>query len=572
MKWTEAFIPTLRQEPADTESISHTLMLRAGLIRRLMSGVYCYLPLGTAALNKVINIVREEMNKTGAIEVYLSVLQPEELWIQSERLEAFGQILCKFRDRTGRLNILGPTHEEVIVNLVKNDLYSYRQLPLTLYQIQVKIRDEPRPRFGVIRSREFIMKDAYSFETDWEGLEKTYRSQYDAYCRIFTRCGLKFYAVEADPGLMGGDVSHEFIVPSPFGEDKMVICSECGYAANLVMAQCSLPKIDASVETQEFLPPEEVDTPNCITVEDVARYLSIKPEKILKSMIYLTPEGPVGILIRGDYEINETKLARVLGTLNFQLASPEKVEEITKAPVGSCGPVGLRIKLIADLSVQTMVNFVAGANKPDKHIMNINTGRDFTPSQFADVRVIGKDDPCPQCSAGIEILNGIEVGHIFKLGTRYSDKMQLTYVDNKGVERPIIMGCYGIGINRIIAAAIESNHDENGIVWPKEIAPYQVHLISININDHKIREVSSKIYQILKDGGLEVLWDDRDTTPGVKFVDADLIGIPIRVVVGTKTLQNNTVDVKMRPRKEEQEIPVENILEGVKKILKSYVP
>ncbi|OHB70384.1 MAG: proline--tRNA ligase [Planctomycetes bacterium RBG_16_43_13] len=563
MRWTRTFIPTLRDDPAEAETISQRLMMRAGLIRKLTSGVYSYLPLGFTVLNKVINVVREEMNRAGAQEILMPVLQPSELWQETGRLDAFGDLMCKFKDRFGRVNILGPTHEEVVTNIVRNEINSYRQLPFTLYQIQVKFRDEIRPRFGVIRSREFLMKDAYSFDVDAAGMGKSYDAMYDAYCRIFSRCGLKYTAVEADTGLIGGDVSHEFMVPSPSGEDQMVKCEKCGYAANKEKAEC----VVVEQRTDErHLPIKDVATPNCITVDDVAKCLKVKPSLILKTLIYKADKEYLAVLVRGDIEVNINKLVRATGLPHLELADGKDVEKVTGAPFGSCGPVGLKVKNIADNSVKDMVNFIVGANKRDYHTINVNLGRDFDADIFADIRYAVAGDPCPKCGSPIEFSNGIEVGHVFKLGTKYSEKMKALYQDESGATHPMQMGCYGIGVNRIIAAAIENSNDENGIIWPPEIAPYKAVIVSINPKDKKVADTSENIHNILVDAGIETLWDDRDLTAGVKFKDADLVGIPIRLTIGAKTLENGTVDIKLRNRKEQKSVKISSILEEVEKI------
>lgn len=567
MRWSRTLIPTLREDPADAKTASHKLMIRAGLIRKLTAGVYTYLPLGLIALNKSANIVRQEMNRAGAQEILMPVLQPAELWQETGRLDAFSDLLCKFKDRNGNINVLGPTHEEVVTDIVRNHITSYQQLPITLYQIQTKFRDEIRPRFGVIRSREFTMKDAYSFDTTLEGLDKSYKAMYDAYCRIFSRAGLNYAPVEADTGLIGGDVSHEFMIPCPSGEDVLVKCKKCGYSANKDKAECSA----ASGERQAEKKLEEVKTPGCATIEEVSKFLKVEPKDLVKTLIYKAPgKDCIAVLVRGDHEVNPAKLARVTGIADLELAGPEIIKSATGGPLGFSGPVGLKIKKFADYGIKNMANFVTGANKLDTHLLNVNIGRDFGTDTFADVRMISPDDPCPKCGAALEFSNCIEVGHVFKLGTKYSEKMKAYFQDENGASHAMIMGCYGIGVNRIMAAALESHHDESGIVWPKELAPYHVLLVSVNPKDARISQISENVYNVLKDAGLEILWDDRDVTAGIKFKDADLIGIPIRITVGSKTLQNNTVDIKRRNSKEQVVVNIDKVTEAVKDELKKY--
>ncbi|HLD36852.1 MAG TPA: proline--tRNA ligase, partial [Planctomycetota bacterium] len=456
MKWTNSLIPTVKEDPADAESISHKLMMRSGLIRKLAAGTYNYLPLGMRILNKTMNIVRQEMDRAGALEVLLPALLPPEPWEQTGRLKDFGDNMFKVIDRTGKLNVLGPTHEEIITSLVANEISSYRQLPVTLYQIQTKFRDELRPRFGIIRSKEFLMMDAYSFHTDGASLDQSYKKMYDAYCRIFDRCKLPYKIIEADPGLMGGSGSHEFTCPSPAGEDLFVTCTNCSYSSNPDLATIKMPDAGCRIPDKDMKPLKEVATPGKSTIEALAGFLNAQPSQMVKTMICNTSKGPVAALVRGDYELNLSKLAKLLNSAVMELADEKTIAKVTGGPVGFSGPVGLKnIPIIADYSVLGLVDFITGANKLDAHLLNTNINRDFKIDQSADIRMITDKDNCPSCGKpGLKILNGIELGHIFKLGTKYSKSLNAQFLDEKGVRAPIIMGCYGIGINRIIAAAI----------------------------------------------------------------------------------------------------------------------
>ncbi|OOP55255.1 MAG: proline--tRNA ligase [Candidatus Brocadia carolinensis] len=548
MKWSQTLIPTLKESPSEAEIESHKLMIRAGLIRRVTAGAYAYLPLGTLILNKVIAIVREEMNRAGAVEVFLPSLQPLDLLEESGRLQIFGDDLITFEDRHGKTTALGPTHEEIITDIVRNEVNSYRQLPITLYQIQTKFRDETRPRFGVLRSKEFIMKDAYSFDMDYEGLNKSYKAMYDAYCRIFDRCGLDYLVVEADSGAMGGDVSHEFMVPSPVGEDVLIRCLKCGYSANRERAE-SAPLLQENHATLQTL--KEVPTPNKHTIQEVSDFLQVKPCQMVKTMIYIANGQPVAVLLRGDHEVNETKLSKVLGQDTVALADHATIEQVTGARVGFAGPVGLNIEIIADQAVSVLRNFVTGANKPDTHLENVNADRDFKIGRVADVRYVTTDDRCVRCDHKIDISQGIEIGHVFKLGTKYSDALKAKFLDADGKGKSMIMGCYGIGVNRIIASAIERSHDENGIIWPLSLAPYKIIIIPVNVKDPSVMQVANHLYDDLTNiADMEVLLDDRDQRPGVKFKDADLIGIPVKVIIGKKYTETKEVEVKLRKSNE----------------------
>jgi prolyl-tRNA synthetase len=571
MRWTKTFIPTLREAPTDAESPSHKLMVRAGLIRQLHAGSYSYLPLGFRALRKAERIVREEMDRAGGVELLMPSLHPAELWQETGRFEVMGDTLMKLKDRKGALNVLGPTHEEVITHLVRNEVKSYRQLPITLYQIQGKFRDEARPRHGIIRTREFIMKDAYSFDMDEKGLGKSYQAMYDAYVRIYTRAELNFMPVEADTGVMGGDVSHEFMAVSPFGEDSVVTCDKCKYAANKEKAECPPAKSSATGEdTREILPMEEIPTPGAHTIEQVSEYLKIPPRQLVKTLIYKTNTGFIAALVRGDHEVNEPKLRRAAQVESLVMATPEEIQKETGGPLGFSGPVGLQLRIIADHAVVPLSNVVTGANKRDLHYTNVNINRDYRPATVADLRMAVAGDACPRCGAPLGFTHGIEVGHVFKLGTRYSKKMNAVYLDDKSQLHPMVMGCYGIGVNRILAAAVENHHDDGGILWPKEIAPYQVQIVSLDHKKLEIVETAQNLYDALTKAGLEVLWDDREAAPGVKFADADLIGLPVRITVGKRTLEAKTVDIRTRKNKDQKSVSLEQVVEAVKHELAEY--
>jgi prolyl-tRNA synthetase len=547
-------------------------MVRAGLIRQLSAGSYSYLPLGLRALRKAEAIVRQEMDRAGAVELFMPSLHPPELWQETGRFEAFGDTLMKVKDRKGAINVLGPTHEEVVTHLVRNEVKSYKQLPLTLYQIQGKFRDEARPRHGIIRTREFIMKDAYSFDVDEKGMNASYQAMYDAYMRIYTRAELKFMPVEADTGLMGGDVSHEFMAVSPFGEDSVVTCDSCKYAANKEKAECPAPAGSAfsGRETQELLPIRETSTPGAHTIEQVSSFLKVPPRQLVKTLIYRTKGGFIAALVRGDHEVNEAKLRRAAQVESLDMATPEEIQKETGGPIGFSGPVGLRLRIICDHAVAALHNFVTGANKRDAHLVNVNFNRDFQPAVMADIRLAVEGDPCPRCGGRLGFTHGIEVGHVFKLGTRYSKKMNCVFLDEKSQLNPMVMGCYGIGVNRILAAAVENHHDDVGILWPREIAPYQVEIITIDHKKMQIVETGHDLHAKLTQAGLDVLWDDREAAPGVKFADADLIGIPVRVTIGKRTLEAGTVDVRARHKKDQISVPLEKVVDAVTHELSEY--
>ena len=561
------FLPTVREVPSDAEIISHQLMIRAGLIRKLTSGIYSYLPLGYRVIRKLEQIIREEMNRAGAQEVHLPMVQPAEIWQESGRWTYYGKELLRLRDRHDHEYCLGPTHEEVITGLVRNDVKTYRQLPLNLYQIQTKFRDEVRPRFGVMRCREFGMKDAYSFDVDEEGAEKSYEKMFAAYNNIFRRCGLQFRPVEADSGSIGGKYSHEFMVMADSGEDAMVFCEKCAYAANLEKAEVACPEKKIIFE-DDWLPLEDVDTPDVRTIEEVSAFLKVTPQNIVKTLIFNADGKPCAVLIRGDHEVNEVKVKNYLGAAELELASDDMIRDVTGAPRGFAGPVNIKAPILVDYSVIDMVNFVTGGNRQDGHLKNVNVGRDFKVEAFTDLRIVNAGDPCPRCGQPIKTARGIEVGHVFKLGTKYSKAMKAVYLGKDGQEKIMIMGCYGIGIGRTVAAGIEQNHDDNGIIWPMPLAPYQVIITPVNINEITIRETAEYLYNAMITEGVEVLYDDRDERAGVKFKDADLIGIPLRVTVGHKNLQDGNVELKIRKTGANELCPLQDIVGRVREIIR----
>jgi prolyl-tRNA synthetase len=517
------------------------------MIRKLTSGIYSYLPLGLRVIRKVEAIIREEMNRAGAIEVLLPFVQPSELWQESHRWEEYGKELARFKDRHNRDCCLGPTHEEVITDIARKEIRSYRQMPLNLYQIQTKFRDEIRPRFGVMRAREFIMKDAYSFDIDEKGLDESYRKMVEAYTRIFSRCGLRFRAVEAESGLIGGSYSHEFMVLADTGEEIIVSCTNCSYAANIEKAEFRRTDTQAAPPAAGLLKPvEKVSTPAKRTVEDVTEFLRVSARELVKTLIFETDRGCVAALVRGDHEISEKKLMAALSTETLQLAGEEKVEEITRAPKGFAGPVGISIPIFADFDLKEMVNFVTGANEKDAHLVHVNLGRDFQVTRFADLRRFTEGDLCPLCGKETNTDKGIEVGHTFKLGTKYSKTMQATFIDRDSVEKDVVMGCYGIGVGRTVAAAIEQSYDQNGIIFPMPIAPFQTILLPVNMKIDLLKETAEALYRQLLAEGIEVLFDDRDEAPGVKFKDSDLIGVPLRVTLGEKNLKKGLIEIRRR--------------------------
>ena len=567
MRYSSYFIPTQKEVPADAEIISHQLMVRAGMIRKLTSGIYTYLPVGLRSIRKVENIVREEMNRAGAIEVLMPAVQPAELWQESGRWDYYGRELLRFKDRHDREACMGPTHEEVITDLVRKEIHSYKQMPINLYQIQTKFRDEIRPRFGIMRGREFIMKDAYSFDVDEAGANRSYEAMYEAYEKIFKRCGLKFRPVEADSGTIGGSYSHEFMVLAESGEDQIVNCTACDYAANLERAEVKEEEV-SSPDKNGFEALGRVDTPNQRTIEEVAEFLNITSEQLVKTLVYVVDEEPVAVLIRGDHELNDAKLKNALDAQTVEMASERMVEEVTGAPLGFAGPVGLKIRVVADNALKAMKNFVVGGNEKDLHLKNVNLERDFKPSLFGDLRTIAPGDACPRCGGEIAFGRGIEVGHVFKLGVKYSEAMKAVFLNEQGKEMPSIMGCYGIGIGRTVAAAIEQNHDKDGIVFPAPVAPFEVTILPLQMHNEDVVEAASKIYEDLLAKGIDVLLDDRDERAGVKFKDADLLGIPVRITVGSRGLKNGEVEVKLRPEPESFTVPLNSAADAISDTVK----
>jgi prolyl-tRNA synthetase len=576
MRLSQFFLPTEKEDRSEAVVASHRLMIRAGMIRQLTAGVYSYLPLGLRAVRKMAQIVREEMDRAGAQEVLLPALQPADLWKESGRWDHFGPELVRLRDRNEREFCLGPTHEEVITDLVRREVRSYRQLPLILYQIQTKFRDERRPRFGVMRAREFTMKDAYSFDCDDRGAEVSYGKMYQAYSRIFQRSGLRFRAVEAETGAIGGSFSHEFMVLADSGEDAIVSCDTCQYAANVERAEVAPPVLNDGTNTR-CVALEKVATPGMRTVEEVCGFLGRQPSSLIKTLLFLADGKPVGVLVRGDREVNEAKLKRVLGCEELSLADEETVLRFTGAPVGFAGPVGLGGKeagfpILADREVMLVVDGVTGANQADAHFVHVLPGRDFKVDRMEDLRMAVAGDACPRCTGGkLEIWRGIEVGHIFKLGTKYSKAMGATFQDERGREWPMVMGCYGIGIERTVAAAIEQNHDQDGIVFPMAIAPFQVIVLCLQQEIQEVREAAEKLYLRLQEEGLEVLLDDREDRPGSKFKDADLIGIPLRINVGARSLAKGVAELRHRATGRVETLELDSVCERVKEIVRDQI-
>ena len=563
MKLSQMYVPTLKEDPANAEVVSHKLMLRSGMMRKLGSGIYTFLPLGQKVINKFQTIVKEEMNNSGAQEVLLPALQPANLWEESGRLENYGPELMRLNDRHEREFCLGPTHEEVITDLVRDEVRSYKDLPINLYQIQTKYRDEIRPRFGVLRSREFIMKDAYSFDIDEAGLEESYNNMYDAYDRIFDRCGLEYRPVKADTGTIGGDDSHEFMVLADAGEDTVVYCDSCDYAANLELATAALEAEKSNEEEQEL---EIVDTPDSSTIAELMSELDLPAEKMIKAVLYETGERVVLALVRGDYEVNEIKLSNLLDVVNVDLATADKYQELDTVK-GYTGPIDLEeVEIIADELVMKVVNGVTGANEVEKHYLNVNPGRDFAVDQVADIRTVKEGETCAECGGTLEQTPGIEVGQVFKLGTKYSQALDATFLDENGKPQPLVMGCYGIGITRTIAAAIEQNHDDYGIKWPTALAPFKVHLLPLGGAD-EVEDKAQELYKTLNEAGIEVLLDDRNERAGVKFNDADLIGCPIRITIGSRSLANGELEVKLRQTDEEMNIDADNAVSEIKELI-----
>ena len=561
MRYSKMLLPTTKETPSEAEVVSHQLLLRGGFIRKLTSGVYTYLPLGLAAVQKVGQIVREEMNRAGAQELLMPMVQPADLWRESGRWQKYGSELLRFTDRHDRESCLGPTHEEVITDLARRELQSYRQLPMNLYQIQTKFRDEIRPRFGLMRGREFVMKDAYSFDVSDEAAGESYEKMYNAYHRVFQRCGLDFRAVEADTGTIGGSFSHEFMVLAETGEDTLVTCEKCSYAANVEKAKIVLSNEKAPASELEEL--KKVETPGMKKVEIVADFLKASPADFIKTMVFFADEEPVVVLVRGDREVQPVKLKNLLGATEVELAADDEVFKQTKLPVGYLGPVDLPIKIVADQEVMAMQNCITGANEKQFHLTGVQPGRDFIPAMIGDLRQITSEDSCPSCGGALSLPEGIEVGHIFKLGTAYSEAMKATFQDNEGQENNFVMGCYGIGVSRVVAAAIEQNHDQNGIIFPLPLAPFQVILLNLGVNNDDITRAAEQLYQDLQARGIEVLYDDRDERPGSKFKDADLIGIPYRMTVGKTFEKEGKIEIRTRRDGQTETVTFESAAEVV---------
>lgn len=566
MRVSKLYAPTLREVPAEAEVVSHQLMLRAGFMRKAAGGIYTYLPLAWRVLKKIERIVREEMDAKGSQELLMPIVQPAEIWQESGRWDVYGAEMFRLQDRHNRCFCLGPTHEEMVTTLIRGDVRSYRQLPLSVYQIQNKYRDERRPRFGLMRGREFIMKDAYSFDRDEAGLDKSYQDMYDAYTNIFTRCGLNFRPVEADSGAIGGSGSHEFMVIADSGEAEIVFCTSCDYAANVEKAE--LFPLEAQEEA--MLTKEELVTPDCKTIADVCAYLKLPVDHSVKAVAYNSEKGLILCFVRGDHEVNEIKVINTCGVIDLEMATEEQLAAAGTVG-GYMGPVGIdnkKVIVVVDATVMKMHNVCCGANKEGYHFINVNPGRDFTPTYVADIRLIQEGDPCPHCGGEVSKARGIEVGQVFKLFTKYSSALKATYLDENGKEQPMVMGCYGVGVSRTMAAAIEQNYDDNGIIWPIEIAPYHVLVVPVNTKDEASAAKAEEIYMQLKKVGLETVIDDRKERPGVKFKDADLIGYPLRVVVGPKTLTEGKLEVKIRKTGEIRYLPLDgDYVQDIKNII-----
>ena len=570
MRLSKMHLKTLREVPNEAELASHILLLRGGMIRKLASGIYGYMPLGWRSIRKIENIIREEMDKSGSQEVLMSAIQPAELWQESKRWFAYGPEMWRVKDRHEREFCLGPTHEEIFTDIVRNEISSHRQLPVNLYQIQTKYRDEARPRFGLMRSREFIMKDAYSFDKDEEGLDESYKDMYETYERIFTRCGLTFRAVEADTGAIGGSNSHEFTAISEVGESEITYCNACKMAATTEKAEVA---DECSEEDVKEIPLEKIYTPNTKTIAEVAQYLDIDEKQAIKALLFVTRDdqgeksGYAIAFIRGDRELNEVKLINALGIHEHQIefADEAEIADATGAVGGFTGPIGLvNCTVVIDSELTKLKNLCAGANEKNYHIKNVNYGRDYKGDIIADIKTLKANDPCPKCGAPVKHARGIEVGQVFKLGTKYSDSMGAVYKDENQKDKPIVMGSYGIGVSRTLAAIIEQNHDENGIIWPMPVAPYEVMITVVKVKDDVQMELSEKMYDELVEAGIEVLLDDRDERVGVKFKDADLLGVPIRITVG-KGATNKLVEYKLRRDVEKVELHMEEAIEKAKK-------
>ncbi|MDH7499472.1 MAG: proline--tRNA ligase [candidate division NC10 bacterium] len=558
MRWSNLLIPTLKEDPAEAEAVSHKLSIRAGLIRQLAAGIYIYLPLGWRIMEKIHSIIREEMEAIGGQEFFLPVLHPAEVWQQTGRWYEIGQEMFRLKDRGNRDLALGMTHEEIVAWLAAREIRSYRDLPQVWYQIQTKMRDEARPKSGVLRTREFIMKDSYSFDRDEQGLEESYQHHLEAYRRIFSRCGLEFYVVESDPGMMGGAGAHEFMAPSEAGEDEIALCPACGYAANIELATSRVRQ----PEFQES-PLQEVATPEARTIEEVSAFLRLDPRLLIKSILVVTQRGPLLAMVRGDQQIHPSKLARVVG--EFRPAHRDEVLEWAGVEAGFLGPTHPNLPKIADLCLREGI-YVAGANKAGFHLKGVIPGTHFQ-ADFADIRSAQRGDLCSKCSAELDFRRCIEVGNIFKLGTKYSEPLKAYYLDESGKERPIIMGSYGIGPARIAAAAIEQSHDEAGIIWPPSIAPFQVLILPVNVREEAMRAMAEDLYRELRGEGIETLLDDRDERPGSKFKDADLVGIPLRITVGPRAMREGVIEIRQRQTGEEFKLPRQGVLKKIRELL-----
>jgi prolyl-tRNA synthetase len=566
MRYSQFFIPTLREVPADAEVVSHKLMARSGMISKVASGIYNYLPLGLIVIKKVEEIVRKCLNEAGAIEGMFPSVQPAELWKESGRWDFYGKELLRIKDRHDRDFCYGPTHEEVVTDIIRKYISSYKALPINLYQIQTKFRDEVRPRFGLMRGREFIMKDAYSFDVDDAGANVSYEKMYKAYQKIFETCGLRYKVVDADSGAIGGSYSHEFMVLADTGEDFVISCDSCDYSANVEKALC---KDNWEKFSEELKAVEDIDTGDAKTVADVAKVLEIDEKEVVKTMILLVDDKFVAVCVRGDHELNLAKIKNHLDASGVDFASPSDIYDVTGGPLGFSGPVGLDIPVYGDYAVAAMGNYCVGGNAKNMHKVNVNHGRDFEFEAIADLRNAEEGDDCCECDGKYVITKGIEVGHIFKLGTKYSSSMNAMFLDNNGKRKPFVMGCYGIGITRVVASAIEQNHDEKGIVWPVQLAPFKVDVVPLAIRDKDVMEAAENIYSGLEDRGIETLLDDRDERAGVKFNDAELIGFPVRVTIGKKTLAQGKVEINIRKTGETKEVDLESCLDEVVKIIET---
>jgi len=566
MYYSKILIPTLKESPADAEVISHKLMVRAGMIRQMAAGIYSTLPLGLRVFKKVEQIIREEMNRIGGQEVFLPSVQPAELWEESGRWEFYGKELLRLKDRHDREFCYGPTHEEIITDIVRRDVHSYRQLPITLYQIQTKFRDEVRPRFGIMRGREFTMKDAYSFHTTEESTRETYSQMAEAYSRIFERCGLDFKMVEADSGTIGGSFSHEFVVLADSGEDRIGFCDSCDYASNLEKAEARAAKPNNESTSEEDI--KEVPTPGKKSVEEVTQFLNVSSDKLIKTIVFETDQGLVAGLVRGDREINPVKLKNLIDCEWLNPAPEELITKETGVPCGYLGPVGVQLKVFADTEIKHMSNGITGANKADTHLTGVQFGRDLKVEKVGDLKDVNEGDRCPKCDSGkYKIKRGIEVGHIFILGAKYSEAMKAHYLDDQGKKKPMIMGCYGIGVGRTAAAAIEQNYDEKGIIWPLPLAPFQAVILPVNFKVDAVRSAAETIYKTLWEQGVETLLDDRSDRLGVKFKDAELLGIPLQIIIGPKNLDEGKVELKSRKTGESKLISFPEEISTVPEIL-----